>query len=1201
MKRLTLILMSLIAMYVATPSAEGAPSAADELFVQFPEDPTPGKGADQLFSPEGVAADPATHHLYVTDSEQARVNVFTAWGEFVSAFGWGVSDGSNGLQTCTSSCREGLNGDGPGEFGRIPAKSQYVGPTGVAAGEGGGIFVMDLGNARVQKFDSDGRFQLMFGGGVDEGPHHPGNVCTAQFVAEGDICGAGTSGTGPGEFAIENVSVVTHNYLAVGPEGTVYVADKGRIQAFGEDGSFKYSLPLPGSGNPGALAVDPSSGDLFFTFSRNVEDATVYRLDHVTGAVLDEIVPHESRESFEVDEITGLAVDATGNLYVSDQPKSGPRPMVLKYGPSGELISTFDEVPPDEGANGGELPAEIAGVGVGVVGAGADESDVYVIHRSLNGSAAEKVAHLKVFGPNPDPAVVGPPPKVAPSISKQYATSVGTHEATLGASINPHFWTDTTDYLEYGTGKCSEGGCETQAPFAPGSQLTQKGVSEPVEAQGISLTGLQEGTTYHYRFVARTVFGLGEEAEVRGVGGEVGNDGAEATFTTRTLPPSPNTSCPNQALRPGPVALLPDCRAYEMVSPLDKNGSDISVLPNVTGFPAGLDQAALSGEGLTYSAYRAFGDAPGGGYTSQYLATRDPGTGWSSHSVSAPREGGTFLQSALLDREYRALSPDLSEGWVFRETDPLLDEAAPSGYANLYRRAADGSYEAAVRGEPIGAAAGSFVPELQGEGGGCTVFTAKAKLTANASAAGGSQLYETCEGTTSLVSVLPSGSAAPAASAGTSRGDANRGDALHNAVSADGSTVFWSNAAGGTGKLFARIGGSETLALSKSSARFLTAAADGSKAIFTEGEKLFSFTVGTNKKEAPTLIAEGFLGFLGAGEDASHIYFLSKEELAPGAEAGKPNLYLYEAGEAPTFTYIATLAAADAVTEGLAQATPVSLIPTSHTAQATADGGALVFDSVAPLTGFDNTDQKSGEPDLEVFVYRAATGSLLCASCDPSAQRPEGREIVPSGQPNGRKQPVAATIPVAGSSLYTPRAISEDGTRAFFTSYVPLALRDTNGKADVYEWEAEGHGDCTAAAPGYDPAWGGCVNLISSGDSPSDSVLVDSGADGRDVFFKTYSSLVPQDPGLRDIYDAREGGGFPPPPVPAAACEGEACQGPVSPPDDPTPASSAFQGAGNVREEAKPAKKKHKHKKHHKKHHKKNPEQRANAKQRSGK
>ncbi|HEY8808877.1 MAG TPA: hypothetical protein VIM28_02545, partial [Solirubrobacterales bacterium] len=62
------------------------------------------------------------------------------------------------------------------------------------------------------------------------------------------------------------------------------------------------------------------------------------------------------------------------------------------------------------------------------------------------------------------------------------------------------------------------------------------------------------------------------------------------------------------------------------------------------------------------------------------------------------------------------------------------------------------------------------------------------------------------------------------------------------------------------------------------------------------------------------------------------------------------------------------------------------------------------------------------------------------------------------------------------------------------------------------------------------------------------------------------SSLLVQDYGLIDVYDARDGGGFPPPPLAPASCEGEACQSPPPVPDDPTPASSSFEGAGNVAE-----------------------------------
>jgi hypothetical protein len=194
----------------------------------------------------------------------------------------------------------------------------------------------------------------------------------------------------------------------------------------------------------------------------------------------------------------------------------------------------------------------------------------------------------------------------------------------------------------------------------------------------------------------------------------------------------------------------------------------------------------------------------------------------------------------------------------------------------------------------------------------------------------------------------------------------------------------------------------------------------------------------------------------------------------------------------------------------------------------------------------------------------------------------------------------AALLPPHTTELYGPRVISDDGSRIFFNSYEALLPHDTNGKADVYEWERPGSGDCTEASSAFSPPNDGCLSLISSGESPTDSEFVDASADGTDVFFYTASSLLPQDPGLIDIYDARAGGGYPAPPVPPASCEGEACQGPLAPPNDPTPASSAFEGAGNVKAEKKAHKKKaHKKKKSAKKHAAKK-HKRANNKERAG-
>ena len=143
--------------------------------------------------------------------------------------------------------------------------------------------------------------------------------------------------------------------------------------------------------------------------------------------------------------------------------------------------------------------------------------------------------------------------------------------------------------------------------------------------------------------------------------------------------------------------------------------------------------------------------------------------------------------------------------------------------------------------------------------------------------------------------------------------------------------------------------------------------------------------------------------------------------------------------------------------------------------------------------------------------------------------------------------------------------MSDDGSRLFFNSVDPLLPGDSNGKQDVYQWEAPGTGSCHVGDADYFASNGGCLNLISSGESSRDSEFVDASSNGNDVFIRTESSLVKADPGLVDIYDARVNGGFPEAEG-TAPCEGQACQNPPAAPEAKTPASAQYSGPGNVKE-----------------------------------
>ena len=65
------------------------------------------------------------------------------------------------------------------------------------------------------------------------------------------------------------------------------------------------------------------------------------------------------------------------------------------------------------------------------------------------------------------------------------------------------------------------------------------------------------------------------------------------------------------------------------------------------------------------------------------------------------------------------------------------------------------------------------------------------------------------------------------------------------------------------------------------------------------------------------------------------------------------------------------------------------------TARVSPDGRYLAFMSARSLTGYDNLDANSGQPDEEVFLYRRRKpGGLVCASCDPTGARPVGSQHV---------------------------------------------------------------------------------------------------------------------------------------------------------------------------------------------------------------
>jgi hypothetical protein len=965
-------------------------------------------------------------------------------------------------------------------------------------------------------------------------------------------------------------------------------------------GELKYVVA---EGSNTTLSADPNGGNVFVATNESIREFDA------SGAASATSVSSLALAS----QARGVAVrGSSGEVYVS---RAGSSNLEV-FGP----LVTLPVVTTDSASNIGETTATLNGAvnpdGVeltecsfeygtttsygqsapcaqspAAIGSGTSPVPVSA---DISGLAAGTAYHFRLVAKNPNGMVNGDDEIVqttGPTIADAWTASVVRTEATIRARINPR-GAATTYRFEWGLD--SSYGSST-AEFPVGSD-------EALHAVTRTLTGLQPDTTYHWRVVATNPSGV--------------TVGADGTFTTYA-PAELDTACPNQTFRTGPSAKLPDCRAYEMVSPIAKNGGEIARAFNGGAPGAGFFQAALSGEKLAYTSPTAFGDQPSSQSANQYIATRGA-QGWSSDGINPFLTASTipfaFVSPFALHREYMAFSEDLSSGWFQNDNSvPLVPEGVV-GFANLYRRDNEsGSLEAITLNAPStyyedgGFEDLALHLELKGASADDrqSVYQATGALTPDAAAMDRLQVYTYAEGEVHLVSVLPDGTANPRESVvGThvfDLGHPDYQDTVDRAVSEDGSRIFWSGFSkpSGNPRIYLRenptqpqsalSGGvctepdkactipvSESVSPDESRSEFLTASTDGSKAVFmvhgVGQHSLYEFDVDT---ETSTLIAdsvggaEGAARVAGASEDLSYLYFISSEALAAGASAGKPNLYLDHEG---TVSLIATLSPTDATTALVRGPDPAASSPLDRYSRVTPDGRHLVFMSSKSLTGYDNTDvagassiSLNGDADFEVFLYDAEADRLTCVSCNPSGARPIGKPQVQPfattdtedtfAHPAGLRQFwTAAWIPTWENEFHPSRVISEDGSRLFFNSFDALVPEDTNGDQDVYQWEEQGTGGCEKAE--------GCVSLISTGQSPEKSEFIDASADGDDVFIRTKSSIDPDDPGLYDLYDARVGGGHPTPLEPPP-CIGDACQDIPAAPSDPTPASAGFRGAGS--------------------------------------
>jgi hypothetical protein len=702
----------------------------------------------------------------------------------------------------------------------------------------------------------------------------------------------------------------------------------------------------------------------------------------------------------------------------------------------------------------------------------------------------------------------------------------------LQGIVHPHNSNITSCEFKYGPNL-------PYAYSAPCSPTPGK-VNKPVTVEA-HLTGLTPGANYHALLVVTNAAGT--------------KDGGDIIFVP-TL--DPTQSCPGneQARAENSSLALPECRAYEMVSPPNKQGYAAEYKGNYK------DDTVLYASRAGNIANSGYGELA----NNRYTTVRTP-NGWEtvpnlngpSGSVFDGPEG--FLQESYGYAGPTVFSEDLrSSIWYALPGGKTPKEKYP------YLRNPDGSFTRIGTApfdrrsslEPqhtVGASADLSHLVLNGLGTFGTLF--------------GPGVYEYVGvggGEPRRVDLDNAGD--PISTCANAEAFGSYSTATGTSVSRDGRVITF-KAGGGCGGVnppargvWARVDGTTTYYVSASQctrtvgdpggacnapaeARFGGAAKDGSRIFFSTTQQLVNGdTDETNDIYAcdippgnPTPVGKANscaslseVSGASTGADASDLavvspdgsraYFTSRAVLAANpdalgetAVADENNLYLWQKDAAHP--------AGVTIFVGKFGFNPNGFI---GEAQTTPDGRYFVFATPNRLVESDTDDA------VDVYRYDAETGEMIRLSTNVFGVGGNGN------------------FEVLMSSSVRGIAISDDGSKVVFDTAEALSPVDGNDEFDYYLWSA-GHVSLISTAS------------VGQGIDYYQRAYVDGS--GKNIFFETAQPLAPEDGDTAiDVYDARIGGGFSHKEAPV--CSGEACQpAAVGSPATPAPASDR-PGAGNV-------------------------------------
>lgn len=690
-------------------------------------------------------------------------------------------------------------------------------------------------------------------------------------------------------------------------------------------------------------------------------------------------------------------------------------------------------------------------------------------------------------------------------------------------------------------------------------------VLSETQVTGADILGLTPGETYHYRLVASSPLGSAhgtEQAVTVSVPGRT-EDGGEA--------PSP-TQCPNEGVRVGLSGALPDCRAYELVTPPDKQGA-----MDIFGFAQLSPTTALvgeDGEHVLVDAQSTKWGTSTDSVNSSYFFSR-AAAGWQmTPGTPQPLARQNSYSPSLFDADLAEIAVQI--GWstgTFTFSPEAEFSVGPPGGPYTPPGGSQASpllVPRADRTEWVGASPDFSRLILASED-----RSVCGRPTATTV---GLDLYEFAEGQCRQVNVQSNGSPIGTCGAsiaktieGSPSVEGGSGGPGGHAVSADGSDVFFEAVPGGNcgepSHVYVREHGATTQDLGAYS-QFIAVNAAGTEAMLLrhEGEQFEYWLYDARSKAATLLFSSSEEAKVPlVSSEFKAFYFRSKQRLT--SDAPTPSTRSEDAGgDSPENVY-----RYDILAKSLRFVIQSSNDQGSGGGTYTSPNGRYYYWASVGVAGVfrEASPKGSTQEDTQVYRYDNASNVVECLSCASSFDpHPKVSSLFLPPGGNGLVQ-TADAVP----NRYTASA---NGDYVFFDSTSRLVPRDSDEEippsvyppydnhdfyysvsSDVYEWLKDGIHGCTHVQ--------GCLALITPGTGGMKNMLLGTTPSGEDVFIATHAALVGQDlDKSSDVYDVRVDGGYPPPVPPPVECAGDACVNPYGGPLDTTPASLSFSGPGNT-------------------------------------